>query len=136
MNDTEISGKQDKKKAIKTGSNMSKIAEMNDWKEYQEHLKNEMDRQATSTKALLWVAIAVNGVFTFIALTVAIVALINALMCGRDNLSVQKELSDCRINHAEVIKVAEKALDRAEQGYCINPRHASEIKKSIRQYND
>ena len=96
---------------------MSKIAEMNDWKEYQEHLKNEMDRQATSTKALLWVAIAVNGVFTFIALTIAVVALINALMVNRDNLAMQKEMGECRINHAEVIKIAEKALDRAEQGY-------------------
>lgn len=96
----------------------NKIQEMNDWKEYQEHLKNEMDRQATSTKALLWVAIAVSGVFTFIALTIAIVALINALMCNRDNLAIQKEMGECRINHSEVIKIAEKALDRAEQGYC------------------
>ncbi len=95
---------------------MSKIAEMNDWKEYQEHLKKEMNHQATSTKALLWVAIAISGVFNFIALTLSIVALINALMCGRDNLSIQKELGDCRINHAEVIKIAEKALDRVEQG--------------------
>lgn len=114
----------------------NKLQEMNDWKEYQEHLKNEMDRQATSTKALLWVAIAVNGVFTFIALTIAVVALINALMCGRDNLSMQKEMNDCRINHAEVIKIAEKALDRAEQNYYAEARHASEIKKSIRQYHE
>jgi hypothetical protein len=114
----------------------NKLQEMNDWKEYQEHLKNEMDRQATSTKALLWVAIAVNGVFTFIALTIAVVALINALMCGRDNLSMQKEMNDCRINHAEVIKIAEKALDRAEQNYYTEARHASEIKKSIRQYHE
>ena len=114
----------------------NKLQEMNDWKEYQEHLKNEMDRQATSTKALLWVAIAVNGVFTFIALTIAVVALINALMCGRDNLSMQKEMNDCRVNHAEVIKIAEKALDRAEQNYYTEARHASEIKKSIRQYHE
>lgn len=115
---------------------MPKIAEMNDWKEYQEHLRNEMDRQATSTKALLWVAIAVNGVFTFIALTIAVVALINALMCNRDNLAMQKEMNECRINHAEVIKIAEKALDRAEQGYCADFRHSAETKKSVRQYHE
>ena len=115
---------------------MPKITEMNDWKEYQEHLRNEMDKQATSTKALLWVAIAVNGVFTFIALTIAVVALINALMCNRDNLSMQKEMNECRINHAEVIRVAEKALDRAEKGYCVNPRHTSETKPVIRQYHE
>jgi hypothetical protein len=114
----------------------NKVQEMNAWKEYQEHLKNEMDKQATSTKALLWVGIAVNGVFTLIALTVAIVALINALMCGRDNLSVQKELGECRINHAEVIKIAEKALDRAEQNYYTEAKHASEIRKRIKEYHE
>ena len=114
----------------------NRVQEMNDWKEYQERLKTEMDRQATSTKALLWVAIAISGLLNFIALTLAIVALINALMCGRDTLSIQKELSDCRINHAEVIKVAEKALDRAEQNYHTEAKHASEIRKRIKQYHE
>ena len=115
---------------------MTKVQEINDWKEYQQHIKQEIDRQATSTKALLWVAIAVSGVFNLIALTVAIVALINALMCGRDSMSIQKELGDCRINHAEVIKIAEKALDRAEQNYYTEAKHASEIKKRIKEYHE
>lgn len=114
----------------------NRIQDMNDWKEYQQHIKQEIDRQATSTKALLWVAIAVSGVFNLIALTVAIVALINALMCGRDNLSVQKELGECRINHAEVIKIAEKALDRAEQNYYTEAKHTSEIRKRIKEYHE
>jgi hypothetical protein len=115
---------------------MNKLQEVNDWKEYQQHIKQEIDKQATSTKALLWVAIAVSGVFNLIALTVAIVALINALMCGRDSMSIQKELGDCRINHAEVIKIAEKALDRAEQNYYTEAKHASEIKKRIKEYHE
>lgn len=115
---------------------MTKVQEINDWKEYQQHIKQEIDRQATSTKALLWVAIAVSGVFNLIALTVAIVALINALMCGRDSMSIQKELGDCRINHAEVIKIAEKALDRAEQNYYTDAKHASEIRKRIKEYHE
>lgn len=115
---------------------MHKVNEMNDWKEYQAHIKQDIDRQATSTKALLWVGIAVNGMFTLIALTVAVVALINALMCGRDNLAVQKELGDCRINHAEVIKIAEKALDRAEQTHYAEAKHAAEVRKRIGQYHE
>ena len=115
---------------------MTKVQEINDWKEYQQHIKQEIDKQATSTKALLWVAIAVSGVFNLIALTVAIVALINALMCGRDSMSMQKELGDCRINHAEVIKIAEKALDRAEQNYHTEAKHASEIRKRIKEYHE
>lgn len=115
---------------------MHKVQEINDWKEYQQHIKQEIDKQATSTKALLWVAIAVSGVFNLIALTVAIVALINALMCGRDNMSIQKELGDCRINHAEVIKIAEKALDRAEQNYYTEAKHASETRKRIKEYHE
>jgi hypothetical protein len=115
---------------------MNKVQEINDWKEYQQHIKQEIDKQATSTKALLWVAIAVSGVFNLIALTVAIVALINALMCGRDSMSIQKELGDCRINHAEVIKIAEKALDRAEQNYYTEAKHASEIRKRIKEYHE
>jgi hypothetical protein len=115
---------------------MSHIKEMNDWQEFQQQLKKDMDRQVTSNKALLWVGIAINGMFTLIALTIAVVALINALMCGRDNLAVQKELGDCRINHAEVIKIAEKALDRAEQNYHTEAKHASEIRKRINKYHE
>ena len=68
----------------------------NDWKEYQKQLRKEMDRQVTSNKALLWVGIAVNCLFTTVTLVVAIVALINALMIGRDNLSLQKDLAECK----------------------------------------
>ena len=114
----------------------NRVQEMNDWSDYKQHIQHEIDRQATSTKALLWVAIAVSGVFNLIAITIAVVALINALMCGRDNLAVQKELGDCRINHAEVIKIAEKALDRAEQNYHTEAQHASEIRKRIKQYHE
>lgn len=115
---------------------MPHVKEMNDWQEFQQQLKKDMDRQVTSNKALLWVGIAINGMFTLVALTVAVVALINALMCGRDNLAVQKELGECRINHAEVIKIAEKALDRAEQNYHTEAKHASEIRKRIKSYHE
>lgn len=71
-------------------------SEMNDWKEYQKQLRKEMDRQVTSNKALLWVGIAANGLFTVITLVIAIVALVNALMIGRDNLALQKEVSECK----------------------------------------
>ena len=75
---------------------MPNSTEMNDWKEYQKQLRKEMDRQVTSNKALLWVGIAVNGLFNVITLVIAIVALINALMIGRDNLALQKEVSECK----------------------------------------
>lgn len=114
----------------------NRVQEMNDWSDYKQHIQTEIDRQATSTKALLWVAIAISGVFNLISITVAVVALINALMCGRDNLAVQKELGDCRINHAEVIKIAEKALDRAEQSSNSEAKHTSEIRKRIKQYHE
>lgn len=70
--------------------------EANDWKEYQKQLRKEIDRQATSNKALLWIGIAANGLFNVITLVIAIVALVNALMIGRDNLALQKEVSECK----------------------------------------
>lgn len=92
---------------------MTSINEMNDWAEYQERLKQDMDRQVTSNKALLWTGIAVNGVFTLIALTIAVVALIHALMLGRDNLALQKEISECK---ASVIAL-EQECDDAKKAY-------------------
>lgn len=115
---------------------MEKINEMNDWAEYQERLKTDMDRQVTSNKALLWVGIAVNGVFTLVALVVAIVALVHAMMLGRDNLALQKELVECKSEQVEATKIAEKALARAEQNYHTEAKHASEINKMIRQYHE
>lgn len=115
---------------------MEKINEMNDWAEYQERLKTDMDRQVTSNKALLWVGIAVNGVFTLVALVVAIVALVHAMMLGRDNLALQKEIIECKTQKNEAMQIAEKAMARAEQNYHTEAKHASEIKKMIRQYHE
>jgi hypothetical protein len=109
---------------------------MNDWKEYQERLQHDMDRQVTSNKALLWTGLAVDTLLTFISLIVAIVALIQALMFGRDNIALQKEIAECKQQKNEAMIVAEKALARAEQNYCSEVKHAVELKSMIKSYHE
>lgn len=96
---------------------MPNSTEMNDWKEYQNQLHKEMDKQVTSNKALLWVGIAVNGIFTVITLVIAIVALINALMIGRDNLSLQKEVTECKSELRTSVQSAEVMVMQAKRAY-------------------
>lgn len=96
---------------------MPSTTEMNDWRDYQKQLRKEMDRQVTSNKALLWVGIAVNGLFNVITLVIAIVALINALMIGRDNLSLQKELSECKSELRTSVQSAEVMVMQAKRAY-------------------
>ena len=50
----------------------------------------------SASSSAVTVRIAVNCLFTTVTLVVAIVALINALMIGRDNLSLQKDLAECK----------------------------------------
>lgn len=79
---------------------------MNDWNEFQKQMNDHVNRQVTSNKTLLWVAISVNGIVTAITLVVAIVALIYALMVSRDNLAMQKELADCKTEiRTSVLKI-------------------------------
>lgn len=96
---------------------MNKINEMNDWAEYQEKLKSDMDRQVTSNKALLWVGITVNGIFTLVALVVAVVALVHAMMLGRDNLALQKEILECKTSLKSSIQTVEEEALKARRAY-------------------
>lgn len=96
---------------------MEKINEMNDWAEYRERLTADMNRQVTSNKALLWVGIAVNGVFTLVALVVAIVALVHAMMLGRDNLALQKEIVECKSELRSSVQSIEEEAVKARRAY-------------------
>lgn len=106
---------------------MEKINEMNDWAEYRERLTADMNRQVTSNKALLWVGIAVNGVFTLVALVVAIVALVYAMMLGRDNLALQKEIVECKSELRSSVQSIEEEALRAKRAYnnAMQARHRS-----------
>lgn len=95
---------------------MSKINDMNEWGEYRERLRKDIDSQVTSNKALLWVGIALNGIAALIALIIAVIALINTLMIGRDIASLQKDLIECRtlIDHVtDNVEHAKRTCDNA-----------------------
>lgn len=88
---------------------MAEINEMNDWATFKDHMNSDVDKRVASTKALLWVAIAVSGLFNLIALTIAVVALVHAMVLNRDNNALRDKISELAVRQEQSFEAVEDA---------------------------
>lgn len=96
------------------------IKEQNDWQEFRKHLQEDINKGATSNKTLIWTAIGAEGLFTFCAMVVAVIALVFGILTDNKINNMQKEIAELKMQRhelQEIVKEADRAYERTKKMY-------------------
>lgn len=87
---------------------MDDIRQQNEWAEFRAHLRNDIDSQVTSNKALLWVSVGLLTVAVTCAIVLSICSFVQIQSLQQKVHVVESKLVSVEAKYAYVVSLAVK----------------------------
>lgn len=95
-----------------------------DIREFMNELRKEDMKNSTQVKTLLWIYFSLSGIFTLVAIIIAVIAMFWTWGLDKENRALYRSIVEIKANSAKIIEQAEDA----ERAYIAAKTYYSRIK--------